>query len=144
MQGTLGLLDVNASPQQQKGHKASDSLEAAVDEFADLLILERGGQINAEPEKAGENAAADKEGPPDSYLSDVIDAMQLWQDFDVLNEAGRARVACTLLLDLHSMLNQAGLLRYCKYAPGAAVPSRLYILSPSVKCQHFKSFLAQR
>lgn len=95
-------------------HRASDSLEAQVDEFADLLVLEQGLAAAKDGNDSGSDSRA-RHGAKGQQIagqvSGLIDAMQLWQAFHALISAGRAKLACKLLQIVHEKLSKAGLIR---------------------------------
>lgn len=62
-----------------------------VDEFADLLVLEQGQEVTADPATARYKAESGSISTDSraNQMHDLIEAMQLWHAFGVLVDAGR-------------------------------------------------------
>lgn len=92
---------------QQPGHKrASKSMEAQVDDFADLLVLEHDARQADPAAKEDEKvqALADQ-------ISSLVDVTQMWQKFFSLLESGRTGTACELLVRVQAELGELDLTR---------------------------------
>ncbi len=105
-----------ATQQRLKAHRAANSLDDQLDEFADLLILEQGGAVLEDPTpdptsirpKAGAEGLL-LEDPVAGQFRDLIDAMQLWHAFDLLLDAGRSSESFELLQQVMELLVQRNL-----------------------------------
>ena len=90
-------------------HRPSESLEGQVDDFADLLYLER------RPEEHKATKPFETESAIETTLSQhvvsLMEEMQLWQMFNDIVEAGRCKAACQLLVEVVKRLCHAQSLR---------------------------------
>ena len=82
-----------------------------VDEFADLLVLEQGQEVTADPARYKAESESISMDSKANKMHDLLEAMQLWHAFGVLIGAGRVSECFEALQQLIEQLIKSNLAR---------------------------------